>query len=383
VVNVLVKVEERHDNQFDVSGGGGYSTDTRAFLEAGFGVQNIFGTGIRLATRGVLGQEELSAQGKLSIPRWILRRATTVPFFVELGVLGEQKESERFGTLTSLGGNIAASKEGTRGFWEGWLLSLRYDFRLRNRDEDLIRGAGASDGIVRSKVATRSSWVGPLLAIDKRHDEEGRHNPLTPSGGFRLEARALFGEDLLLGTDRFVKLGGSGQYFRKLSDRFLIYSGVRYDHGIPLGGDSVLPEVERFFAGGDTTVRGFEEDRLATEVIEAELSPLGGVDQFLVRPAGGNIRFIHNLELQVRVWDKPPFGALSFPVASAIFLDTGLVTNSLDGIRVGDLRHSIGIALFRLLTPLASISIEYAIPLDPELGDDPAGRPHVNFGVLF
>jgi outer membrane protein assembly factor BamA len=329
----------------------------------------------------VLGQEEQSLEGKLAFPRWILRRLTNSPFLVEFAGLINRKQTERFGTLTSLGGSVGVTKEGTRGFWRGWLLSMRYDFRRRNRDEDLVRPAGASEGIVRSKVTTWSSTVGPLVAVDRRVDDQGRPNPLLPAGGFRAEARAQFGEDYVLGTDRFIKLGVSGQHFLRLGERFLLSNGMRYDHGIPLGGDVALPEVERFFAGGDTTVRGFEEDRLLTEIVESGLSPVGGVEHFVVLPAGGNIRFIHNLELQIRVWDQ--FPKLHFPVASAIFLDTGLVTNSMDRVKVRDLRHSLGVALFRLVTPVGALSIEYAIPLDPQLGDNPRGRTHVNFGFLF
>ena len=38
----------------------------------------------------------------------------------------------------------------------------------------------------------------------------------------------------------------------------------------------LLPEVERFFAGGDTTVRGYKDDRLATEIVQVGVPPLGG-----------------------------------------------------------------------------------------------------------
>ena len=70
-----------------------------------------------------------------------------------------------------------------------------------------------------------SSSVGPLLAIDKRVDAQGRPNPLTPVKGYRVEGRASFGEDYLLGTDRFIKLGTSGQYFLRLGDRFVLLEG--------------------------------------------------------------------------------------------------------------------------------------------------------------
>ncbi len=83
----------------------------------------------------------------------------------------------------------------------------------------------------------------------------------------------------------------------------------------------------------------------------------------------------------MRVWENSAI--FDFPIASALFLDTGIVTNSWRGVEVRDLRHSVGIALVRLIAPFGSFSIEYAIPLDPELGDNPRGRAHVNFGFLF
>ena len=34
-------------------------------------------------------------------------------------------------------------------------------------------------------------------------------------------------------------------------------------------------------------------------------------------------------------------------------------------------------------TPAGSLSLEWAIPLDPKLGDNPLGRVHLNVGFLF
>jgi outer membrane protein insertion porin family len=306
-----------------------------------------------------------------------MRRLVGTAFLLELGVLGETQETERFGELTSLGASVAATKQFYRGLLQGLLVSLRYDFRQRNRDVALVRPAGNSDDISSTKVTTRSSTIGPLIVFDRRRDRQGRISPILAVRGYRLELRGSYGEDALLGSARFLKLGGSAQHFLALGRRFRLSNGVRYDHAVPLGGDVALPEVERFFAGGDTTVRGFEQDRLATEIVEDELGPLEGVNRFRVIPAGGSIRFLYNLDLQVEVWK------LGFPVASAIFYDSGVVTNSLVGFKVADLRHAIGLALFRWVTPFGSLSLEYGVPLDPQLGDDPRGRFHVNFGFLF
>ncbi len=398
--NILVRVEERPSRTFEFGLGG--STDKGAFLEAGGGLRSIAGTGLRADLNGQLGSESpqsgsLSSywlEAKLSAPRWIARRATRGlartllgrdhasgwAFNTDVSGFRRREATQRFGALDSWGASLAFSKTSRYGFFRGWIVSLRYDWRHRSRDEELIRTAGASDDITKAPVTTNTGSIGPQLVIDKRTDSRGQPNPLAPERGFKIELRALFADRFLLGDNRFVKIGTSGQWFWKPFgiDRLLFSHGVRYDYGIPLGQDVLLPEVERFFAGGDTTVRGFEEDRLATEVIEEPLPPLGEVTQIRVLPAGGNIRFINNFDLQVRVWEM-----WGLPVTSALFWDTGLVTNSLDGFQFSDLRHAIGVALFRLAAPFGSLSIEYAVPLDPQLGDNPRGRFHFNIGLLF
>jgi outer membrane protein insertion porin family len=59
------------------------------------------------------------------------------------------------------------------------------------------------------------------------------------------------------------------------------------------------------------------------------------------------------------------------------------VTNSLDGFTLPDLRHAVGLALVRWLSPVGAFSVEWAVPLDPKPCDDPRGRFHFNFGLLI
>jgi len=93
---------------------------------------------------------------------------------------------------------------------------------------------------------------------------------------------------------------------------------LRYDQGFPLGGASLLPRVERFFAGGDTTVRGYDLDRLLTETIYV---PSAFAVQY--QPVGGNLRIIQNIDLQFPIL-RPWYGS--------VFLDSGVVAFSFDGL---------------------------------------------------
>ncbi|ACY16195.1 BamA/OMP85 family outer membrane protein [Haliangium ochraceum] len=394
-VNVVVEVQERHDYWVGLEGAVVYSRDDDFLLESALRFPNIAGLGLQSSVRAqgqIKGLTSLTPrllEGSFIVPHWITRRATK-PLFrlltgndvhaaprLETSAFFRNDDTPRFGDITSYGFSTVLSSVGRRGFWRGWVLSLRYDFRRRSLEENLVRNAGPSDDIERSPVNVRTGSFGPQLVIDKRRDASGRPNPLTPEAGFKLDLRAQYASRYLGGQNEFIKLGASGQHFWKLAERIVLTNGLRYDHGIPIG-TSLLPETERFFAGGDTTVRGFEEDRLATELIQEIVPPLGQVTRIRVLPAGGNIRAIHNLDLQFRLWE-----IFDVPVASAIFLDSGVVVNSLQGVSGDDLRHALGIAPIRMVAPFGSLSFEYAVPLDPELGDNPRGRYHINFGLLF
>ena len=73
----------------------------------------------------------------------------------------------------------------------------------------------------------------------------------------------------------FVKFFGHFSYFHPLTARSYWAQGVRVGLNEPFA-DSVVPISERFFAGGDSTIRGFPRDTVGL------LDPLTG------NPTGGN-----------------------------------------------------------------------------------------------
>ena len=114
-----------------------------------------------------------------------------------------------------------------------------------------------------------------------------------------------------------------------------------------------LPASERFFAGGDTTVRGFALDRLGTP---ATISQSGF-------PAGGNGEVIVNAELRIDV-------AKGF--AGVTFVDAGNIFPRASDVSLMDLR------------PAAGFGVHYKSPIGPirvELGFNLARRELVP-GVL-
>ena len=57
------------------------------------------------------------------------------------------------------------------------------------------------------------------------------------------------------------------------------------------------------------------------------------------------------------------------------------VAGGLAGFELRDLRYALGVSLFRWVTPFGNFSLDYAVPLDPELGDNPLGRIHLTLGA--
>ena len=116
----------------------------------------------------------------------------------------------------------------------------------------------------------------------------------------------------------------------------------RDDGGVDVVQD--LPASERFFAGGDTTVRGFSLDRLGTD---ATISATGF-------PTGGNGLVVLNGEVRVSL-----FGG----VGAVGFLDAGNVFRRASDINMGQLRGAAGFGI-SYRSPIGPIRVDLGFKLD-------------------
>ena len=130
---------------------------------------------------------------------------------------------------------------------------------------------------------------------------------------------------------------------------------------------SDLPLSERFFAGGDTTVRGFALDRLGDE-------PTIDQDGF---PLGGNATLILNGELRARVTST---------IDVVGFLDAGNVYDLASNLSLTRIRGGAGFGV-RYRSPIGPIRVDLGFKLDRqtfENGD--VERPtalHISIGQAF
>ena len=128
-----------------------------------------------------------------------------------------------------------------------------------------------------------------------------------------------------------------------------------------------LPASERFFAGGDTTVRGFALDQLGTpDVIDANGFPVGG-----------NALVIFNAELRVPL-------VRSFGVVG--FIDSGNVFKRTTDIDLGQLRSAAGFGV-RFQSPIGPIRVDLAsrstARTSRPAGAEPLNAWHISLGQAF
>jgi outer membrane protein insertion porin family len=127
-----------------------------------------------------------------------------------------------------------------------------------------------------------------------------------------------------------------------------------------------LPVSERFFAGGDTTVRGFALDALGRPQTI-------GQNGF---PIGGNGMVIFNVEVRV-----PVRGAIS----AVGFFDSGNVFAHASDIDLTELRSAVGFGI-RYKSPVGPIRVDLGFKVHPEEiagSREPLTALHISLGQAF
>jgi outer membrane protein assembly complex protein YaeT len=242
--------------------------------------------------------------------------------------------------------------------------STRYSFSTtRTFNETLTETDEVANTIDRLFPQVRLSAFSGAVARDSRDDlvDPARGTLLTAEG--TLAARALGGEVGFVKTyvqaAWFARLPGARQVVfatraaTGLADGFPREAQPLDENDDPLPGPPIviedLPASERFFAGGDITVRGFALDTLgAPNTINARGFP-----------RGGNAVLILNGELRVPMWRD---------IGAAIFVDGGNVFDRVTEFDLAELRGSAGFGL-RYRSPIGSVRLDVGFKMDRREGE--------------
>ena len=209
-----------------------------------------------------------------------------------------------------------------------------------------------------------SSFSGSLIR-DSRDDALDTHTGNYMSANGQLAAEAI-GSEIGL-----IKSFFTAQMFRTVprTNRVVFAGSARVGLATGFAGLGDLPAAERFFAGGDTTVRGFALDQLGVRHIPPESGDTVDANGAAI---GGNGLVIFNAELRV-----PVTGGLGV----VGFIDTGNVFAHVTTIELAEMRSAVGGGI-RYKSPIGPLRIDYGVKVNPLPGESRSAW-FVSFGQAF
>lgn len=202
-----------------------------------------------------------------------------------------------------------------------------------------------------------------LTTFSIAYVNDTRDNHLDPERGFFTSTD--LGITTKPGSNNYVSFYSQNSYYQKLPQSLMTAFSVRIGLSHPFAGDVELPISERFFAGGGSSLRGFDTDYA------------GPLDPVTNKPVGGNALIIGSAELRIPL--------LRF-VHLAGFYDVGNVFQSPSNIRLPDFSHTIGMGL-RIKTPFGPLRADYGynanLPLDLQQRGLKRGHLFITIGQPF
>lgn len=304
-VNVTVVPHKRNKYTFGL----GYGTDTGARASAGWERRLVNKRGHRFATDLRLSEVKNNLSAGYSVP---LRNPRTEKLTYSAGYFDSDTDSNRSQTIL-----LGASRTDSRwGSSETLGLSFqREDFSVGGIDDTALL------------LMPEASWL--WVRADDR---------IYSSRGMRLQLSVRGASEALLSSTTFVQTQLQAKFIQKVFSASRII--LRGDAGISYVPDfRELPSSQRFFAGGDQSVRGYDYESLAPT--DANGVILGG----------------RNLLVGSAEYEHPIKGKWS----AALFVDTGAAIDSLTD------RLSTGADIsLRWRSPIGLIRIDVASALSKD-----------------
>jgi outer membrane protein insertion porin family len=249
---LVVKVEEAESQEVYIEPGYGSYEQLRA--KAGYRRRNLLGTALSWNTEAAGSLKYQGASSTLNDPFFL-----GSDLKADLTAFAQHREEPAF-TRRDLGGSFFLTREMSR------TLTLTAGYTLRSTDlSDLGAAVEAEE--------TRDSY--DLASIKVQATYDTRNDLLYPSTGQRTFAAVEQADSWLGGEVNFTRVTLGSRLFVPLPGAVVL--GLRYDTGLIVPGrESItVPAAERFFNGGENTVRSFKEDRLGPR--DASGKPAGGL----------------------------------------------------------------------------------------------------------
>ncbi len=330
-VRIIFVVEESRAGYLNI--GVGYHSPTELQLKFGVGHLNLFNNGQRVHFQSQILSDFRAVKRK----RFELRYSE--PYF--------------------FGFRLEASGQGY--FYEDVeeeVKEVGLDFQLKKVFNKNFR-VNASVGWTRvlkspesNNATINSAYLQPLW--------DSRDYVLDPGKGWFATARAEVAGWLLGGSYDFTRIIiDVSRYSPMLGGRVIVASRMRLGSETPFGRSTDIPSIERFYLGGDGSVRGYDRRSIGPPDPERDFR--------------SGTKLVHlNLELRFRLWGKSGF---------VLFSDAGGLWDEWTDFDLRDFAVSAGVG-GRLATPVGPLRLDWGIKLRNRSPGD-KGKLYLSIGHMF
>lgn len=316
----------------------GYWTDDLLRGHARWEHRNLFSRGRGLAVQGAASRFRQSVGVSTWWPAWIGPR-----------IRGE------------LGGDMRWERE------ESYDLdsrSVELGARYRPSFTSTVRaGVALSDVNVDVKTEEADAFIegdGLLTTFSLLGHRDSSDDRLFPTSGSVLWARGEWAPSGFLSESHFILGESSGTVYLGLTKRVVVAARVGGGGARPTGGSMDLLPNKRFYAGGASSMRGFERRRLGPQ--DAEGAPLGG-----------EAKLEGALELRF---------PLFWRFQAAAFADVGQVWSRAREIRPEEMEAAVGPGVM-ILTPVGAVRADWGHRVTDRQKGEPVDVFHLSIGQPF
>jgi outer membrane protein insertion porin family len=347
-VDVNFKVKERPTGAVTI--GAGFSSTEKLILSGSISQDNIFGSG-----------KHITAQISTSRINRNLSLSYTNPYHTVDGVsrgfdvYNRRTDASLLGlgyyTTDTIGGGVRYGVPLTEVDNLGLGLGvestkLGVDATSPVRYQDFVNVFGNSNTAIPGSI----SWL-----------RDQRNSALLPTKGTMIRAGLEAG--LPGGTLRYYKLTQQVQWYYPLSRTYTLMLNGEIGAADGMGGKP-LPFYKNFYAGGVTSVRGYDAYSLGPRDTQGNI-------------LGGTKRLIGNAEVLFPM----PGSGIDRSMRLSVFLDAGQVYGTDEKMNLSGLRYSTGVS-FIWTSPIGPLRFSYGRPLNAK-ADDKVQHLQFQLGQVF
>ncbi len=315
----------------------GYGSYEQLRLSAGVRHRNLFGTGRTLDVEGKVAQLAQRIDASLIDP-WILGESATLT----TNVFGDRRQEPSFRRV-----EIGAGVSVTWRLTPQWRVRTGWQFRSSQLSDVEVAAPELDQDIDISEVTLAPTW-------------DTRDSLSVPSTGHVTRGILDFSSDVLGSQLEFLRVGVEHSHFVPLAPRTVLAASARLGWIVPIGDTREIPLQERYFNGGENSVRSFRESQLGPK--DADGSPVGG-ETYSV------------FTVEVR-------RELAGRLHGALFADAGnVLLEHQDIFTFDDLRYGVGAGL-RYVLPIGPIRLDGAVNPSPR-DEEARAAVHLSVGFSF